>query len=262
MPTITSLGKLAVEPIDKKMGFTREFETPISVAFDVVAYTPDSKFRVLVQCEPPELYMAFHKMVRDRSEDFDLILTYDHRLLELPNAQLFIPVRAWADPRLETHKRFQVSFLTSSKIYSRAHHMRPLVIDALQEFYDTDLDLFCYRSPPMLPDKNDMFRNAQFHIVCENQLLPDMFTEKILDCFVTRTVPIYYGCTNIDKYFDDSAILQFNTPEELKSILRTLTPNTYRQMLPAIEGNRELSRPYWQHTVHERIEKIIQGYVT
>jgi len=38
-------------------------------------------------------------------------------------------------------------------------------------------------------------------------LLLHYFTEKILDCFRTRTVPIYWGCTNIREHFEADGII-------------------------------------------------------
>eukprot|EP00620_Florenciella_sp_RCC1587_P021099 CAMPEP_0182561832 /NCGR_PEP_ID=MMETSP1324-20130603/4262_1 /TAXON_ID=236786 /ORGANISM="Florenciella sp., Strain RCC1587" /LENGTH=60 /DNA_ID=CAMNT_0024774579 /DNA_START=220 /DNA_END=399 /DNA_ORIENTATION=+ len=41
-----------------------------------------------------------------------------------------------------------------------------------------------------------------FHIAIENVKSNGYFTEKLLDCFLTRTVPLYWGCPNIGEYFE------------------------------------------------------------
>ena len=37
-------------------------------------------------------------------------------------------------------------------------------------------------------------RPVMFHIAIENVSQRSYFSEKLLDCFLTRTVPVYWGC--------------------------------------------------------------------
>jgi hypothetical protein len=39
--------------------------------------------------------------------------------------------------------------------------------------------------------------------------------------------------------------------------LGNLTPGIYDDMLPHIEENYELSKPYWQKTVYQRVEELV-----
>ena len=43
--------------------------------------------------------------------------------------------------------------------------------------------------------------------------MPGYFTEKLLDCFLTRTVPVYWGCPDIYEYFDLDGIIHVNNPK-------------------------------------------------
>ena len=75
----------------------------------------------------------------------------------------------------------------------------------------------------------DGLKDYAFSIVVENN--PDWFTEKLIDCFACGTIPIYWGKLNIDKYFDDCGIIQFETIDELKDeILPSLSMDLYRQL--------------------------------
>jgi hypothetical protein len=40
-----------------------------------------------------------------------------------------------------------------------------------------------------------------YSIACENSSHKNYFTEKIIDCFLSWTKPLYWGCKNIDYYF-------------------------------------------------------------
>jgi hypothetical protein len=82
--------------------------------------------------------------------------------------------------------------------------------------------------------------NYAFNVAIENrpQLEDDYyFTEKLTDCFITGTVPIYYGCPHIGKLFDEKGIITFSTMEELHNILDNLSFEKYNSMLDAIKYN-------------------------
>jgi len=177
--------------------------------------------------------------------------------LALPKAVEFCPVGGWiGDIALE--KRNQITYLMSSKIYTNAHRLRFMI---LRRWGDRktigNFEFFMHRSPPRVPSKDPFYANAKFNIACENQLINNMFTEKLLDCFTSRTVPIYFGCPNLGKYFDVRGIIQFNTIEQLEHILATLTPDDYERRLPYVEANYQLSRPYCEQNIYQRIENIV-----
>jgi hypothetical protein len=119
-----------------------------------------------------------------------------------------------------------------------------------------------HRSPPMIPDKNKFFVNAKFHIVCENQVMDNMFSEKLLDCFKTYTVPIYYGCSNIEKYFNPQGIVKFNTIDEFKHVIDTITPDMYQDLMPYMVDNYNRAKLYWEKNIYQRIEDMIQKHMT
>ena len=77
-----------------------------------------------------------------------------------------------------------------------------------------------------------------FNIAIENVSCDDnYFSEKIIDCFLTGTVPVYHGCIHIGEFFDERGILSFQTQEELDTIMNSLTPEKYQEMLPYVEAN-------------------------
>ena len=81
--------------------------------------------------------------------------------------------------------------------------------------------------------------NYAFSVAIENNISSDdyYFTEKLIECFTTGTVPIYYGCPNIDKFFDIRGVLTFTTQEELDNILDNLSEEKYNSMLEYINYN-------------------------
>lgn len=54
----------------------------------------------------------------------------------------------------------------------------------------------------------------KYSLAFENSCHDNYFTEKIIDCFLSWTKPIYYGCSNISKYFPKSSYCQINISEK------------------------------------------------
>ena len=81
-----------------------------------------------------------------------------------------------------------------------------------------------------------------FSIAIENAKKEMFFCDKIMDCLITGTVPIYWGAPDISKYFDERGILSFNTPDELKNILEEISEKKYKSMLKYIKKNYEICK--------------------
>ena len=98
-----------------------------------------------------------------------------------------------------------------------------------------------------------------FQIVIENTKEDYYFTEKIIDCFRTGVIPIYWGCPSINNFFDGEGILQFNTLEELELILTNINENLYISKKESIENNFNLSEKflYAEHYILNNYENYI-----
>ena len=77
----------------------------------------------------------------------------------------------------------------------------------------------------------------RYSVVIENIREPNYFTEKIVDCFASGTVPIYWGCPNIGQFFDVRGIISFGNLRELRAAFKTLGPADYNSKLDAIKTN-------------------------
>ena len=71
----------------------------------------------------------------------------------------------------------------------------------------------------------------------ENSRASGYYTEKIVDCFIAKTIPVYWGCTDIAKHFNTDGIIQFENYDDLVVKLQSLTPDFYHDREPAIEEN-------------------------
>lgn len=86
-------------------------------------------------------------------------------------------------------------------------------------------------------------KDFMFTIVIENVVDDCWFTEKLLDAFLTGTIPIYWGCPSIGDHFDLGGIIVFKTLEELVSdLVPALSSEQYYSMLPAAHRNFAAAR--------------------
>lgn len=96
----------------------------------------------------------------------------------------------------------------------------------------TDLDVDIYgkgwsvgsdsRIKGEIVDKRDGLRDYEFSIAIENCVENGYFTEKLTDCIMLNTTPIYHGCPNIEMFFSDIVNLQsLDTVDEIYEILST-----------------------------------------
>ena len=192
-------------------------------------------------------------------DKFSAILTHDKQLLDaLPNTKYFPLAEVTQFNRLHNpaghplyksdqfdqyeipeDKAFQifpksklVSAISSTKAFLPGHRKRLEFISSVRD----KVDLYG-RGIKEIPSKLDALQDYMFSIAIENAFDYTYFTEKITDCFLTGTVPIYHGCFNIGDYFDERGILSFQTQEELNNIIDNLTPEKYKEMLPYVEAN-------------------------
>jgi len=81
-----------------------------------------------------------------------------------------------------------------------------------------------------------MYESYKFHVAIENFTTPHYMSEKILNCFIYSTIPIYWGCVNIKQYIDDENLVLLSTDDNIEkrieSDIKLLTeiiknPNKY-----------------------------------
>jgi hypothetical protein len=132
-----------------------------------------------------------------------------------------------------------VSIIASFKRQTDGHRLRHDVIHALGD----KMDVYGngYRK---IDNKLIGLKDYRFSIVIENTKQNFYFSEKLLDCFVTGTVPIYWGCPSIDKFFNKDGIITFNHMDDLNAILNNIDENFYDTMKVAVKNNFDTAMKY------------------
>jgi hypothetical protein len=81
-----------------------------------------------------------------------------------------------------------------------------------------------------------------FSICVENSSNYGYHTEKIIDAFLSKTVPIYWGCKNIYEFYDKDGIIVCNDENEIIEAVNKLTEEDYHKRKEAIETNYEMAK--------------------
>jgi hypothetical protein len=104
-------------------------------------------------------------------------------------------------------KKNRISVIVSKKSFMIGHKIRlnfleKLMMHPVAEFIDIYGDGF---NP--IPDKWDAISPYKYHLVLENDVKLDYWTEKLSDAFLGFSFPIYHGCPNILDYFSKKSLL-------------------------------------------------------
>ena len=138
------------------------------------------------------------------------------------------------------HKSDLVSVIASKKEMIYGHRRRNAFVDVLSEEFP-NLPVFGEGREAALDDKWEGLYKYRYSVAIENTSKPDYWTEKIADCFLSFTVPIYFGATNIGRYFPEDSFIWLpidDTKNSLKVIHECLANDHWEARLPALQEAR------------------------
>lgn len=200
---------------------------------------------IAIMLEPRSIEHQGYEFVEKHPEKFKHIFTHDSKLLRLPNAHFWVWCRVWT--WADVPKTKKISMISSHKNCCELHRARTKL--AIQFENNPKVDCFGTYKDPV--GKNgwveayDAHAEYKFAIAFENYIDNDWFTEKILNCFSTKTVPIYYGARDIGKYFNADGIIQVDDWKKIPEIVENLDIDAeYEKRKEAIEDNYKRVKEY------------------
>ncbi len=213
----------------------------------------------------PDVISGLVKSLPNLYQNFDVILTHNEEVLnKYENAKLFIFNSIWASNKDYSPKEFSVSTIVGNKLWTKQQVMRQELWAVQEEIKNRKFFASSVGPPrehfgnPSIGDNKDELFKSQFHIAIENCCIKNFFTEKILDCFISKTVPIYCGCVNIGDFFNENGIIKFNNIKECINICNSLKDDDYEKFLPYIEENYNKALEYldWQKRIRNKLIEI------
>jgi hypothetical protein len=178
----------------------------------------------------PNVYNWAKDNITYMEENFELIFTHDKSLLNLSDKMKLVICNAipWVNNH-GIHKKTKLVSMIASNKKMCSDHIKRLEI---AEKYKHKLDLFG-RGHNYIEYKEDGLNDYCFSITMENGLYPNMFTEKISDCFATGTIPIYWGCNEISEMFNPNGIIMLDDNFNIDD----LSFDLYYSKMDAIKDN-------------------------
>lgn len=200
----------------------------------------------------PEDYRIF-----DRHEglhkDFDLIFTSDRDIIEKYGNARFWPnwATSWVPKELSTpdlvdRKTRNASIVSSYKTTCELHVVRIAAARHAKAHPELGVDAFGTFDGGALIPIQDSLLEYRYSVAVENFISPWLFTERLINCFVTCTVPIYAGATDVGKFFNTDGIIQI-APEELRDLGRVAaqcSESDYAARREAVLDNFQRAQEY------------------
>lgn len=159
---------------------------------------------------------------------FDIIFTHNKELLKINPKFKWCPANGfWIKEPKIYEKSKMISFITSNKNFTDGHKKRLEWVESIGD----QVDLYG-RGFNEIETKEEGLCDYMFSVVIENGVYESYYTEKILDCFSTGTIPVYLGSPDIGNFFNKDGIIdlsdEFDVSEEI-----------YYSKMDAIKDNLE-----------------------
>lgn len=206
------------------------------------ALTNKSRIKLAMILEPPVINSDAYKFVKSHYDKFDYIFTFDESCLSISEKFVYFPYgTTWIreSDRKVYKKTKMTSLIASNKRWAEGHQLR----HSAAALYKDRVDLMGggYQA---IDSKLEGLVDYRYSITIENSRLNSYFTEKLMDCFATGVVPIYWGCPKIGDFFDLNGIIMFNSVDDLNAILSGISEEDYQSRMPAIEYNLKKVEQY------------------
>ena len=227
--------------------FEWDFETKnskISVYIDsdltIALNDKDDKIKFLWLLESPKFNGGAIEIVKNNvkliEDTFEAVFTYSDEVSSLSNKFYKVfTTNSWIKKPKVYNKSKLISMITSNKVWIEQQKYR---VDFAEKNKDI-IDVYG-RGFKEIEDKEQGLQDYMFSICIENYTYDSYFTEKILDCFATGTIPIYKGTKKILDYYDEDGIIFLDDLLDFSD----LTPEFYFAKIQSVNRNFETFNKY------------------
>jgi hypothetical protein len=212
--------------------------------------------------EPSDIHARHIRLLRWSWRRFFRVMSFNETLVRsLPNG-VFLPFGSTWVPDwrgLDLTKTGMVSLIASEKRDTEGHRLRHAIVDWARGT-DRQVDIMGRGYRPF-DRKSDGLAPYRYSVIIENGREENYFSEKLVDCLLCGTVPIYWGCPNIDRFFDTSGFVICHDAEELKAAIASVSVEDYTARAPRILAQREQAAEYgaWERRAAEALRAEIEG---
>ena len=266
-------------------------DKPISIHYEYFPSLQEiniNPYNFSIIMEPNEFF-RYHDIAVERHHIFTAILTWSPIILDKCSNTINFTFNGrvldkdFCQEIENKEKKFEVSFLCGDKNLVEVHKLRHEVFKlendikipkkwyyVLEDYdlenkvrpgystYSKDLSHIPKNVDIIGYGKRILFEESMFNVVIENVKYKNWYN-KIGDNFLSKTVPIYWGCDNIEEFgYDERGIIRFNNEKDLLGILNSLTPELYYQMKSYIDYNYEVAK---LDDLEDRLSEVLDQFI-
>lgn len=200
----------------------------------------NDSFRVAWLIEPSAINSFAYQYLQQNHSRFHVVLTHDVKFAEsIPNGKFCPNLMSWINE--EDWKLYDksknISIIASEKCSTAGHQIRHFVIR--NQLNTNKIETYGNAVGRPIENKIDSLKDFRFQIAIENCQIADYFSEKLLDCFLTNTIPIYWGCPKIEKYFNPDGILYCEKHDNIIRYINDMAENGEEVWLKAEKARIE-----------------------
>ena len=198
----------------------------------------------------------------DKIKSLDTLFTFSEQLLDkFENAKFQIAGPCWygserfggvLDGERYQKKSKLISIIASAKQMCPLHCFRG---DTARELKRRGLADAMGKAVGQYFEKiSDAYDDYMYNIAIENDVEKYYFTEKILNSFASMTIPVYYGATAIDDFFNPDGIIKIKEPT-VECVIKTIGQCSEKDYLSRIDAMKDN---------YQRVQKFlsVEDYLT
>ena len=207
----------------------------------------------LILAEPLAIQGRYYKNLWALRHKFNSVYCrYGTYASRYSNVYQLAVVESWVDGNEVDYRAPKSKFcsiIVSTKKDQPGHVLRHAVVDWSQ-LCGVDVSVLGHGYQPFELKKEGLLP-YHYSVVIENVQEADYFTEKLLDCVLCGTIPIYWGAPNIGEYFDTLGMYICQSYDDLIEIITLLesaqhdslqsTPTSEQRIAMDINRERALS---------------------
>lgn len=217
------------------------------LCYDFIRFYKKRPIKIAWIIEPEAISPRVYEVaLKQKKDEFDFILTNHSKYCDNEKVLYYFFGGAWIkeDQRIIYNKTKGISATISNKNWTEGHNLRHRIAD---KFSDT-IDLYgtAYK---FVPEKLDSLKDYRFSVIIENSKEEGYVTEKLIDCMLTGTVPIYWGSTfsHISSNFNSQGVIYCESETELMDAIISIRKDSERYYMnfdPYLQENLEKAKQF------------------
>jgi len=212
----------------------------------------------LILAEPSVIHAKHLALLRLTYRRFWRVLGFNETLLaRIPNGIFFPLGSTWVPEwrELPLNKTGMCSLIASAKRDTAGHKLRHSIVDWVRSD-GLDVEIMG-RGYTAFERKADGLAPYRYSVVIENVQEKNYFSEKLVDAVLCNTVPIYWGCPNLERFMDPKGIIQCQSEDDIRQAVNAMSEEGFAARLPHIQAIQPVLDGYCD--VEQRAAEAVQA---